>query len=417
MPRLLLLLTLAVFWLPKVNALTELDFTIPSGATSEASRLYAKLIKQFEASHPDIDIRLEPYTNWDEVTREVKSMTAKGQSAGLFVSEVSTTLELIKANAVIPFEVAIKSLGQSEFGSLAEFKGSFVSTTMLENSYSQDGVLYGPPFIRSTPIAFYNLDLLDQIGYGKQNLPQTWAEMKKMLELYYGRTGKAPFGLGGVWYDYLFEAMVRQAGGALMKDNYRVVTFNSPEAITALEYWQDLINKKLLKKTLSWKSTINAFVLLQRYPVIFYSSGGLGTAISEAKFNWVATVMPKMKRHGVSFGGGNLYLSAHMTQPEIKVALKFSRFLWSSESQGKISEATGFFPVTRLAFDAIENPRLKPLKSQFKNNQVFGKIMTVKYLKTRDLLKQAIDQALYEGVSAQEALNNAQLKVEQLLSE
>jgi len=397
-----------------ISAQTFLEFRIPSGATSEASRLYVNFIDEFEHHNKNIKIKLLPYTNWDLVTTDVKRITGEGKSVGLFVSEVSTTQELEKAKAVISFERAIKLHGNGIFGEPKDFKDTFVSENMLDNSYGKDGKLYGPPFIRSIPIAFYNLDLLKKIEYSEENLPKTWHEMILLLEKYKAKTGYTPFGFGAVWYDYLFEATVRQAGGSLMTDNYSRFTLDSPEAVEALEFWAYLQDNDLMRKTNNWKSTINSFAF-GIYPVVYYSSGGLGTVSELAKFKWKAEVMPKNKVHGVSFGGGNLYISSHMSDDETRAALRFAHFLYSEKVQTEISEKTGFFPVTKAAFTSIRNPHLNTLKQQFRDNQVYGKIMTEEYLKTRNILKEAIEKSLYKGISPRKALEWAQSEAEKLL--
>lgn len=59
---------------------TKIPFYVPSGATTEMSRMYYYMIKQFEPENPEIDVIFKPKQNWNELTntlRKVKAVTGK----------------------------------------------------------------------------------------------------------------------------------------------------------------------------------------------------------------------------------------------------------------------------------------------------------------------------------------------------
>ena len=57
----------------------KIPFHVPSGATTEMSRLYFDLIKEFEQSHPMIDIKLAPQNSYKNVLKQFVKKTKKRQ--------------------------------------------------------------------------------------------------------------------------------------------------------------------------------------------------------------------------------------------------------------------------------------------------------------------------------------------------
>lgn len=404
------LFVLAHLAMPLAQAV-PLKFIVPSGATSEASRLYLKLVREFERGEHGAKIEFLPLSSWDEVLSSVRDLQARGQNAGLFVAEVSETLELEKLGLIVPFEDVLQDR-------LHEFLAP-LSREFLGNSYCLNKKFCGPPFVRSTPVALYNLDQLRSVGMDRTRLPDTWQEMESLLLKLQRQSQQPPFCLGGDWYDYLFEAAVRQAGGSLFDGNK--VTLATPEALDALQHWKRLKDLKLLRRANSWKATVNGFIS-GYYPVTYYSSGGMESVRANANFSWMADVLPKKKSYGVAVGGGNLYISSNLSEEQRNLALKLARFMLRPSVQARISAATGFFPVVDTAFSEPE------LRDRYTREEPFvrvrqqlkfakAKLMSVDNLKVRNILKKAIDRTLDQGVAPEIALRDAQAEVDQLLAQ
>lgn len=407
------MVVLACLGMPVAQA-EPLKFIVPSGATSEVSRLYLNLVREFERDQSGARIEFLPLSSWDGVVSSVRGLLARGGNAGLFVAEVSETLELEKLGLIVPFEDVLEAHG----GTLNEFLAP-LSREFLGNSYCINKKFCGPPFVRSTPVALYNLDRLKSAGIDGASLPASWQDMETLLVKLRRQSRKAPFCLGGDWYDYLFEAAVRQAGGSLFDGGK--VTLATQEASDALHYWKRLKDLKLMRRANNWKATLNGFVA-GYYPVTYYSSGGMETVRANAKFAWMADMLPKKKSYGVAVGGGNLYISANLSDDQQSMALKLARFMLRPSVQARISAATGFFPTVDAAFQEPE------LKERYTSEKAFvrvrqqlkyakPKLMSVDNLSVRNILKKAIDRSLDEGVAPETALRDAQAEVDQLLGQ
>jgi sn-glycerol 3-phosphate transport system substrate-binding protein len=411
-------LVLAPLWFWASGALAApqvvLEFTVPSGATTEVSRFYYQLLHEFEAANPDIKVNFRPLTDWDEVVRTASA--SDRPKAGLFVAEASETLELDQRGAITPLEDLLAAKPGELKGFLAPFIPEFLGNSLCANKK-----FCAPPFIRSTPVAYYNLDQLKEVGVNKEQLPTTWGEFEELLTKLRKHRGKPPFVFGGDWYDYLFEATVHQAGGTLFEPAHNRFTYYTPQAVDALRFWKRLKDEGLLVRATNWKATLNSFVA-GLYPVTFYTSGGIESARSGSHFDWMADMLPRERVYGATAGGGNLYLTAHLSVEESAAALRLLRFLYTPSVQARISRASGFFPVIGAAFDEPQ------LKERYTNDESFVRIrrqlrytgprgMATDNLQVRKILKKAIDRCLDDNVPAETALQDAQSEVDQLLKQ
>ena len=403
-----------LFFVCAGSSAVQLKFIIPAGATTESSRFYYNLAREFEKKESGISIEFEPKTNWDEVVKRVRQLTAQNHSAGLFVAEVSETLELEQLGLIQPFEDVLAEQGIG----LKEFLQP-ISVEFLGSSYCANKKFCGAPFFRSMLIAIYNLDQLKAAGISEKQLPKTWVEFESMLEKLRSYSNKAPFVLGGDWYDWIFEATVIQAGGSLMNAQTGKITLTTPAAVRALSFWKRLKDKQLLERLTVWKDTLSGFTS-GRFPVIYYSTGGMETVRTNGRFTWSAEMLPRDVNFGGSIGGGNLFMSANMSKEEKIAAIKFTQFLYQTSIQARTSAATGYLPVVAAAF---ADPLLKDrysldesfvhVRQQLKYAK--PKLMASDNLKVRELIKAAIDSCLKDGVSPQTALEFAQQKIDKLI--
>ncbi len=388
----------------EASAGTTLQFMVPSSATGDANRLFFELAQDFQQRSPDITVELVNLSNYDEVTNRVIHDTAAGHSAGLFVAELSSTLELQAAGAIQPIDDAMGA-------QFPAFKAALLPG-FLGNS--GDGVRFlSAPYFRSMPIAFYNLDALTAAGLPVDALPASWGEFETLLEQLAAKTGRPPFALAGDWYDWLFEALAATTGNGLKSDKIgHGLVLNSPDSVATLGFLKRLRQKGLMVRSPSWKGTINAFAI-GAFPVVFYSSGGASVVEKAAHFSWTTHFLPRHATNNVPVGGGNLFLSAHMRPDEEAAALRFMGYLYSPAAQAKLSQATGYFPVTRAAFDE------PAMVKRYGGSDAFGrmhanltnataKLMPRNNLKVRAIVKAAIDRSLDDDVPPEQSLDRAQ---------
>ncbi len=413
--RLLTICIIILFSCTAIGASINIPIFIPSGATAEVSRLYLNLIQRFQNDHPHINVSFKPTTNYNKLLRNVIERHKKGKINGVIVAEISELFTLKASNIVVPLEKFIYRAQKSNIPFLRSFYPEF-----LENSRDQNGRVYGLPFYRSTPIIYYNLDVLAKAGIHKKDLPKTWTELKVLLLHLKKVNGTPPLGFSGTWYDWIFEAFVRQNGGKLSELQNTRVMFDQPATIEALEFWHELSQLKLIQRIHDWKATLNSFVQRAQFPVMYYSVGGLETVRKKAKFAWTVGLMPINKSKLTPLGGANIFISSGMTKNEEDAAWKLIRFLLQPDVQIEISYATGYFPVLKRTLnDPIilrRNQLFQPYSVAYR--QLFfgrAKVMTKNFMHIREILKEAIDSTLDNDVPPAQSLGLAQLKSQRWL--
>lgn len=389
---------------------TKINIHIPSGVTSEMSRLYSRIINDFERTHPQIDVIFHPSNSYQQVLQNVLTLNNQNKSAGVAAVEISQLLTLRKANAIIALDEFVDAEKDDSF--IKAFVPEF-----LANSYGNDGKLYGIPLIRSTPIIYYNMSTLKKAGIDRDKLPSTWQELTATLKKIKAVTGSPPFILAPQWYDWLFEAFVFQNNGTLANQNNSQVQFDHPATIEALAYWKMLLDSGLMSRYGgSWKSMINGFSQ-GTFPVIYYSSGGLGKLVdmeSQDKlgFEWMTDIMPKNKTYSTPVGAANMFLSQHMSPKEKKAAWLLVNHLLQPEIQAQISYESGYFPVVKFAYkekNLIQRYSTEQFKRAIKQlSYSKAKIMTLNAVQIRNILKAAIDRVLDDNMDAKESLSRAQ---------
>lgn len=397
----------------------SIPFYIPSGATTETSRLYASFVKNFEKENPNIDIIFSPDSSYDVVLEKILYLAKKNMGFGVAVVEISELLTLKDHEAIISLEklIAHETEGAELF--LSKFVQGF-----LANSFADDGKLYGLPIFRSTPIIYYNMDILNNSGITIEQLPKNWEELTITLQRIKLSTGKPPLELASTWYDWLFEAFVRQNGGSLSNSSNTQVYFDAKETVETLEFWKMLQDKGLMKRNRkAWKTIINGFKE-GLYPIIYYSSGGMSLLYDyeikgKLKFNWMTDIMPKNKYYNCPVGAANIFISANMSIPEVQASWKFIKYLLKPDIQAHISINSGYFPVISSAFSdpiLIERySREQFIRAKNQLEYASGKIMTRNFNMIRQILKDAIDRTLDYNMPAEKSLEIAQREAQQWL--
>ncbi len=105
---------------------------------------------------------------------------------------------------------------------------------------SSDGKLYGLPLTVDARALFYNKTIFAEKGL---NPPTTWdeiADVAKQLTIWEGdKLVRSGFSLADVG---LFNMTLQQAGGQMLSEDGTKPTFNSPEGLEVLGFWDKLMN-------------------------------------------------------------------------------------------------------------------------------------------------------------------------------
>ena len=219
-----------------------------------------------------------------------------------------------------------------------------------------DGTLYSVPYIRSTPLFYYNKTMADAKGL---TAPTTVEEMEEFCKALYEEDSVSGLCIGND-FGYLQAAHLYQLGSAYLADDG-----NSSPAL------EDGTMEKVLGDWRSWvdegwceayDATDAGTVMTeefsqQKLASMIGSSGMLATLSQNAKDNGFELGVSQYPTYDAEkpvamIGGGNVcIISEGNTDEQIKASWEFVQFLMSDEEVTYNTMHTGYVPVTKSVAD------------------------------------------------------------------
>lgn len=374
-----------------------------------------ELVKRFNESQDKIEVVAEYQGNYDDLHAKVQAAFAAGDAPAVTDLEIASTGTFARygmLQELAPFAEKDKE----------QLKIDDFNPGLMGNAYV-DGKLYGLPFMRSTPIMYMNVSLLEKAGLDPAG-PKTWAEFEE-----YGRVLKEK-GITAmtmpvdIWF---YEGLVAQSGGQVLAEDGKSGLFNTPEAVEPVEFWKKLASEGLIKIPVGdeagatadkdWANQTSAFK--------FGSTAGVAGAIDISKgnnFEFDTAFMPANKSYGVPTGGCQLVMTSKLSEEEQAAAWEFIKFMTTTESTIYQSKHVGYLP-TRLS--ALETEEMKSLYKEYPQYKVAvdqleyarPRPMETAYPEVAKLVKSAIEKTLLDPkVTPQQAMDEANEKANALLS-
>lgn len=240
---------------------------------------------------------------------------------------------------------------------LDDFAGKRVFDDLVP-ALSQDGAfvrggerpIVSLPFNRSTPIAYFNREIFDQLGLRP---PTTWEELRAVaragtIRASDGSISRYGFACPIDWWFWV--ALVGQAGGHVIEAD-GTPSLGGDAGVAALELWQELCHdEKTMKPPTgrdynAWQVTNNDF-LAGRAAMIWTSTSYLRYLEKNAKFPVGAAPLPGNKRRCVPTGGTMFVMPKAAPPEEHESALAFIKWMMSPKQANEWAMRTGYMPTS-----------------------------------------------------------------------
>jgi sn-glycerol 3-phosphate transport system substrate-binding protein len=272
------------------------------------------------------------------------------------------------------------------------------------------------PFANSTPVLYYNKDLLRKAGFNPQQPPETWQQLATMARKIGGDYNND--GNIDVWgvvmsnQDWILKSMIVQNGGQIIDSSGKKAMFNSAYGVEVLEFWQDLVKMRVMPPAMHERA--RAQFLGGRSVFLLATSGMVNTIIESADFEFGTAFVPKFNPENpycVTIGGVSLTLFP--SKPE-KEQATWDFFLWllSEEIVSRWAVQTGYVPIRKSALesDMIRELFVKSIQYQAGFEQI-AHAQTYQHFWQMggmdEYLRKAIEKVEFGAASPENALDEA----------
>ncbi len=392
------------------SAAKTVSLTFEEGIQSPATQTYLQhQINAFEKSHPTIHISMQNYGAADSEIPKLESAVAAHDPPNLLWIAPAYTGQFASSGAIVQAQKYFKN---------TDFQASSIFTGLLNTGVYQ-GKVWTMPFDANDLGVYYNKTLFAKAGITSP--PTTWSQFltdaKKLTTN--GTYGfEMPIG-NQEWTVWIWETLLWQAGGHLLNPSRTKVTFDSPAGIDALNYWVTLM-----------KDHVATFgPLNDAYQLGDFLSGKVAMAINgpwnyaalqqQHSVSYGAFPLPKDKIAATNIGGESLFIF-NTTPAQNKAAFLFAKYVTTPAFQIGYDTGSGYLPVSVTAQDSPQ------YQQYLKNNpfiDVFAKEMSVgkarppipAYSQISADIGNAIENALYNKMSAKAALQQAAAQAQQAL--
>lgn len=409
---------------------TVVDFYYPGAIDGPFNVAIERYATQFEALHPEIDINAVYAGSYTQTRDTIRNEIASGDMLVDVAVMLATDLySFVEDDSVIPAQQFIDG---TEDG--VTFMENFYPS-LLENARDEKGDIWAIPFQRSTPLFYYNADLLEAEGIAvPTNNDQLLSAAQQLTTA--DRAGFLLPVAGGfpIW---LYQSYAAAYGQPLVENDPTTVYFNTPETLAAVEYItklgmpadQDGYAVGPMGGSV-WGDTPAAFTSGQA-AMIYHTSGSLTGILKNAPFTVGVGFLPSGPAgedgtgYAAPLGGGNMYIFASDDEAIQQAAWLWVQYLASDEIQSDWSAATGYIAATQGAWDVEP---LKSLTEEFPQYLVARdqlEIANKEFDSYRSIDIQNIINATLSGIfsgatpleDAPKALEDAQAQIDALLAE
>ena len=289
-----------------------------------------QIIDEFHKAHPDIDVKIQ-LTPWSDYWTKLQTSASGGSAPDVFWMSVLNSRYYANGGALLPLDdmIAKDSVDMS------------VYAPAITNAYTVNGHVYGMPKDINAFGLFYNKDLFKAAGIAVPDATWTWDNVtdaaQKLTDASKGIYGiVAPEADETTWY-----LTIPQAGGKVIADDGKSTGYDSPEAIKGIQFWVDMVNKKV-SPNLQQTTDTDARTLFTSGKVAMYYGGSWDpAAIAEVPAAKAFTGVAKLPKGATEnyFSNGLANAIYAKTQHPAE-AWEFVKFLGTKQAN-EIQAATG----------------------------------------------------------------------------
>jgi multiple sugar transport system substrate-binding protein len=364
-------------------------------------------VPAFEAANPDIAVNLQ-YLDWRVFTEKLIAAHAGGVLPDIYQAGAEYVAPLATKGMALELDKYVTNWGQKD-----DFYESAWSTV------SYGGKTYGVPVLSAPQTLMYRKDMLSEAGVS--NGPTTWEDLSQIAVKATKRDGEkfviSGFNARPIWQQYIW--FLFQNGGDVFTTDGKVVV-NSPEAVEALEYFSKLFNQdKVASKSSIAAPTANVGAMAANLVAM-----QLGNQLTlrdfrqnnPAKASDLVVAEPVSKKTQVTTNWTD-WLAISRQSKNADAAWKFVAFVADKDNLLKYNETMYFIPPRKSLRTTgyMADPQLQQFVTIMEK---YGRTINTNPAALevyQTIMKDAVDDAVYQKKSAKQALDDASKKIERAM--
>ncbi len=407
-----------------------INFYYPTAVDAPVNEILQGYADQFHAANPDITINPTYTGSYTQTTQTIQTeMSGGGAGPDVAVMLSTDLLTFTEAGTIVPLQDYIDKLDDPQ-----AFMDDQFPALML-NSKDQDGKIWSLPFQRSTPILYYNVQMLKDAGF--DNPPKNNQELLQMAQALTKPDGSqwgllVPFAGGfPIW---MFQSFAIAYGQNIGTADPTQVFLNDPKVLAALDFATKLGTDYHVGPLGGsvWGDTPTAFEAGQA-AMIYHTTGSLTSILKNSNFEVGVAFLPSGPAgadgtgYGTPTGGGNLYMFDSSDNPhsqaQLDAAWKWIQYLESPEIQSDWGAATGYIAARVSAWDvdplkslAVQYPQYDVARDQLQYAD--REFATYRSVDTTNIINQTLSAILSgSDTDAASSMASAQTQIDSLLAE
>lgn len=338
---------------PAVSQASPTAITVwyPLPTSGSSKETLDSLVARFNASQKDVKVTLELTGNDADNFEKIQAAITAARPPDAALVDLLQIPQFANAGALLPLDDLARD---------PAFKFEDLARAFMGNSF-WNGSFYAVPWQRSTTMMYWNKAAFIKAGLDPNKPPVTWDEACEMARKLTLREGDqvTQWGMGGtISADWLFEGLLFSFGGALVTDDGKQAVYNSPEALAALNVWNDMSkkDKTLSVRPVSESAQVTPAFIAGKIAMILDSSFSRALIEKNARFEWGAGPIPGGPDGPVlNAGGGNFVIFAKTSPEKQKAAKTFIQWMTSPANTAEYSIKSGYLPVR---ISALQDPAM-----------------------------------------------------------
>jgi sn-glycerol 3-phosphate transport system substrate-binding protein len=363
--------------------------------TGVAGEAQEELVKRFNESQDRVIVEAQFQGAYADLIQKLLAGLAAGTVPDVVLLDSPFVVLFAKDGVLVPLDDLV---AKDKTG----FKLADYVPGLLKDGY-YDKKLYAVPFMRSTPLLYYNAEMFKEVGL-PDRAPKTWDEFRefsrKLTVVSGAETTRygAAFTMSTTSAHWYFQGAVYAHGGQISDENFGI-HLNEAPAIKVATLWQDMVFKD---KTAIGSLDPHTEFLNKRVGMVFGSTGSMGNLFSRATFPVAAAFMPGQVQNLVPVGGSVLAMTS-TDKARQSAAWEFMKYMTNADSQSYVALKTGYMPNSQSAINHPETvayfnqyPERKVALEQLQYTRPQASVISLG--KGTELLKQMIEKLLVGNI-------------------